>query len=404
MQDRSLQAQVYHNLRVLLEEPDTSKFQKLLGETVAQLLNSKATEKFGKYFSSHYATTKEQWAACYRADASVNTNMYVETFHRVLKYIYLKGRINKKLDKCLQVLLKLARDKGFERLVKMEKGKNTERINMIRMRHKNSLHLPVSAVHTTEDTDTWEVDSSEAGTVYSVTQLNKMCPFKCSTRCNECDICVHMFICSCPDTLIKGSICKHIHLVRRVCSNPTMEMGSDTESTCPEADSFHDSTCSSQGENEEKSILLTTLQDETLLSDASAIKSDVHTTILSLAGHIQTISDIGILKEVKSRIISTINYIQANDQIPKLFPNTKLQPATTHIDRQRSFFSTKKKRKVSVRIRKPTAPEKKKISKALEMHSMLYDPKKEIPSTLQDTEGELTCVSCHSLHSKFIKV
>lgn len=62
------------------------------------------------------------------------------------------------------------------------------------------------------------------------------------------------------------------------------------------------------------------------------------------------------------------------------------------------------KRKASVRISKPTAPEKKKISKALEMHSMLYDPKKEIPSTLQDTEGELTCVSCHSLHSKFIKV
>ena len=85
LQDRSLQAQVYHNLRVLLEEPDKNKFQKLLDETVAQLLNSTATEKFGKYFSSHYATTKEQWAACYRTDASVNTNMYVEAFYRVLK-------------------------------------------------------------------------------------------------------------------------------------------------------------------------------------------------------------------------------------------------------------------------------------------------------------------------------
>ena len=62
-------------------------------------------------------------------------NMYVEAFHRVLKYIYMKGRVNKRLDKFLHVLLKLARDKGFERLVKMEKGKYTERISMIKAQH-----------------------------------------------------------------------------------------------------------------------------------------------------------------------------------------------------------------------------------------------------------------------------
>ena len=166
LQDRSLQAQVYHNLMVLLEEPDKSKFENLFDETITQLVTSKETERFGKYFTTYYAPSKEQWAACYRADASVNTNMYVKAFHRVLKYIYLKGRINKRQDKFLQVLLKLARDKGFERLVKMEKGKNTERINMIRMRHKTSLHLPVSAVHSTDNVDTWEVDSSEVGKVY----------------------------------------------------------------------------------------------------------------------------------------------------------------------------------------------------------------------------------------------
>lgn len=156
LEDRSLQAQVYHNLRVLLEEPNKSKFQQLLDETITQLLKSKETEKFGKYFYSHYASTKEQWAACYQADASVNTNMYVEAFHRVLKYtyiyVYFKGR--KRLDKCLQVLLKLARDKGFERLVKMERGKNAERINMIRMKHNNSISFSISAIHTTDNPDT----------------------------------------------------------------------------------------------------------------------------------------------------------------------------------------------------------------------------------------------------------
>ena len=70
----------------------------------------------------------------------MNTNMYVEAFHRVLKYVYMKGRVNKRLDKCIYVLLKLVRDKGFERLLKIEKGKNTERISMIRSRHQSSLN------------------------------------------------------------------------------------------------------------------------------------------------------------------------------------------------------------------------------------------------------------------------
>ena len=51
-----------------------------------------------------------------------------EAFHRVLKHVYLKGKVNKRLDKCIGILMKLARDKGFERLVKLEKGKICERI------------------------------------------------------------------------------------------------------------------------------------------------------------------------------------------------------------------------------------------------------------------------------------
>lgn len=82
-----------------------------------------------------------EWAACYRRDASVNTNMYVEAFHRVLKYVYFKGKVNKRLDKFIYILLKLARDKGFERLIKVEKGKHTERLRVISARHKSSMKL-----------------------------------------------------------------------------------------------------------------------------------------------------------------------------------------------------------------------------------------------------------------------
>ena len=53
------------------------------------------------------------------AIAFINTNMYVEAFHRVLKYVYMKGKVNKRLDN--GVLLKLARDKGFDRLMRKVK-------------------------------------------------------------------------------------------------------------------------------------------------------------------------------------------------------------------------------------------------------------------------------------------
>ena len=80
LKDSELQATVYHNLRVLLEETDCHKFELLLGETVKQLNQSSTTANFGKYFQTYYATNKEQWAACYRKEAFANTNMYVEAF------------------------------------------------------------------------------------------------------------------------------------------------------------------------------------------------------------------------------------------------------------------------------------------------------------------------------------
>ena len=76
-------------------------------------------------------------------------------------YVYLKGRVNKRVDKCIHVLLKLARDKGFERLVKVEKGKSTGRIRMIKERHRSSMKLSLTAVSTTDKVGTWKIQSSD---------------------------------------------------------------------------------------------------------------------------------------------------------------------------------------------------------------------------------------------------
>ncbi len=73
----------------------------------------------------------------------------------------MKGKVNKRLDKCIHILLKLARDKGFERLVKLEKGKNSERINQIRVRHLSSKDISFDLVHQVEEHSAWEVNFTD---------------------------------------------------------------------------------------------------------------------------------------------------------------------------------------------------------------------------------------------------
>jgi len=139
----------------------------------------------------------------------------------VLKYIYLKGRVNKHLDKCIGILMKLARDKGFERLVKLEKGKNSERIHHIRVRHQESLKMSVSLITEMEEYLTWEAHSADGKNIYHISQLNKLCPYNCSISCADCHICIHMFSCNCPDALIRATICKHVHLLVQFLSATT---------------------------------------------------------------------------------------------------------------------------------------------------------------------------------------
>ena len=66
-------------------------------------------------FKDTYCTHVEQWATCYRVGTPMNTNMFSESFHRVL---YLQHKHNRGGDFLLYTLLKIARDKAFDQLQK----------------------------------------------------------------------------------------------------------------------------------------------------------------------------------------------------------------------------------------------------------------------------------------------
>ena len=169
IKDKEMQLAVYHNLRVLLEERDIDKFESLYEKTLQQLATYD-TEQFRQYYISTYGKRKNEWALCYRQGAFTNTNMYVEAFHRVLKYIYLKGKVNKRVDICLHALIKIARDKFFERLVKLSKGKCCLKIDEIRKRHDKSELLDLNLVTEISETE-YRVDSASDNGTYTVTLL-----------------------------------------------------------------------------------------------------------------------------------------------------------------------------------------------------------------------------------------
>ena len=114
-----------------MEENDVSNFKTVLKDTFLQLNASPITSAFARYFETHYAKRPEEWAACFRKSSNIDTNMYVESFHRTLKYVYMKGKVNKRVENLLYILMKISRDKTFERICKVEKGKISGRFAKI---------------------------------------------------------------------------------------------------------------------------------------------------------------------------------------------------------------------------------------------------------------------------------
>ena len=341
LKSQELSQTIYHNLRVLLEETNEEKFEHLLKDTQTQLAKSPAASKFSDYFIKYYIPRKCQWAVCYRKGSRLNTNMYVEAFHRVLKHIYMKGTCNKRIDKCIHVLLKLERDKAFERLIKLEKGKISARLSVIRKRHLASQKLSSSLISVVNN-NTWSVQSStDSDKSYTVEKDKHECNGNCALKCQECNICVDTYSCNCSDALIHHTICKHIHLI----ASTNHHLASKCASTSFDQD--HDS-------------LLAALQ--TNVSEASHIKNTIIRELSSLSTQVQQCENLSALSTVNTVIKTANNAMKLNISDSSQLHPVSNEPVNKKISLQRPFYSTKKKsKKPSLRLVKPSQMQKNEI-------------------------------------------
>jgi len=119
-------------------------------------------------------------------------------FHCLLKVVYLQGKQNRCLDHLISIILKVARDKGFEQLQKLHKGKTSHRACELNKRHKKADEMMSSGESPTlRSAKTWEAPSqSNPHSVHVVqAQTNHNCT--CKLVSGGCKLCAYAYTCTC---------------------------------------------------------------------------------------------------------------------------------------------------------------------------------------------------------------
>nr|XP_042897932.1 uncharacterized protein LOC107450172 [Parasteatoda tepidariorum] len=209
-----LRSAIKSDLFELQEETDVVTFDHLCKSFFEKYSSNADAKSFLNYFNEEYMCRTKQWAYCYRVDCRINVNMKLERWHRLLKYEEGAGRVIKRLDKSLSMVLSAIRAKLFGRLISLERHKLTARVLDIRSRHdKIKVMNDKYSVLELDKACSWVVSKPHGNLIvtYDVNKVDVRC--KCQLRCDACNICVHQFKCSCVDNCIRFNMCKHIHFV-----------------------------------------------------------------------------------------------------------------------------------------------------------------------------------------------
>lgn len=346
IKNKQQQIGVYHHLRTLLMECDPCQFRILLQEFISFISDEYST--FHKYFTSTYSSRPKQWASCFRSRSNVNTNMHIEAFHRVLKVVYLHHKQNRRVDHLLLILLKIARDKCFERLRKTEQGKKTYRICDVNRRHKKAVSIDQDLVSTTTEDKKWIAKSSTtAGVSYVIQSVAESC--QCQLRCSACNVCPHLYTCSCLDSTIHATACKHVHLIHMKFNTLTstkqqasdnLKLTNNSQTDMNHCDNPIDSTA-----------YYTSLLTQSGTSNLNRSRDKLQLKLNELQVLISKCDELNALKSANTHVQAALSIMKllssGFDQKKKvLLRKRKIAPNANNV-KQLKYSSTKKKRVTS---------------------------------------------------------
>ncbi|XP_054281155.1 uncharacterized protein LOC128998794 [Macrosteles quadrilineatus] len=338
-------------LFTLLYELDEDTFNVLLPKVIKRLADDEETKPFGEYFSKQYVGQEKSqvkcWAYCHRINSGINTNMSIENFNKVLKYCYLKGKKVKRLDKTLFAILNLIKDKLFDLIIKIEKGKLVRKLQCLRNRHKSSLSLDSEMITKLSD-GIWQVLSSKNEEFYTIKKIQNCT--NCQLVCTHCKSCFHQYNCSCIDNSIRNNMCKHIHLLcRSMCGVEDEVSVGLTEN---QEDLIIDVDCESA--NKMEFTLLDELSENMPVACSSSSLDEKKKALLEelkamVEESIETEEELNLVKSHFKKLMPTLKAAKLASARPLQKSDNPGFPANSKIEKQRRFLSTRKKRGLNVK-------------------------------------------------------
>ena len=271
--------------------------------------------------------------------------------------VYLHHKQNRRIDLLLSTLLKIARDKVFEQLTKLEKGKYSHRRAEISKRHKSAVEMLSARIPVTQrDEECWMIPSQRDGSIqYTIRLVNKTC--NCKLFCANCHACVHMYTCTCMDATIHATVCKHVHLVNIF---KTTDTANTTSPTC---------TCTIDSCNTLE--YFSSLFEDTLSTDyeLSTLRLQVQQQVDELKTLVKSCQHVDALRASTKHLTSAITVIKViettTNSKPALLSRKRQYPPNKNSEKQLCFFSTKMRKLTSTQLSKPSYDESQKCKSHL---------------------------------------
>ncbi|KAK3918446.1 Sentrin-specific protease 1 [Frankliniella fusca] len=206
---------ILSEIKVIMNAESETSFLKLKQGFLNKYNNDPRASKYMSYLDQHYWPRAEKWAMCYRnfPHGEVNTTGHIESFHHRLKRVYIKRKIDKRLDDLIHILYDIEWDDHCSRLREASIVFAVQPQHILE-RHQRGLLMEDSMIIEQSLDKLWGVKSvtGSSSTTYIVERYKDFCNFEfCFSKCSkpECHgLCAHLFSCSCPD---HHPLCKHIH-------------------------------------------------------------------------------------------------------------------------------------------------------------------------------------------------
>lgn len=223
VRETDLEEIMFKELCVIIGLNTESEFNQAVEAFLKKYSRSPRTKAFVDYFKQECMPKKVKWARCFRRfpHGHVETTMFVEAFHNILKTVYLKRKPNKRIDTLLDLLLEVEKDYYRRRLTTIcTVGPREQHMNELNARHLKGVNINLADVQQFDEDGSkyWEVKSQthpndlqyKVFRISSECTQTSMCFFQCnSSECHQ-NLCAHMYMCTCPDDFV---LCKHIHRI-----------------------------------------------------------------------------------------------------------------------------------------------------------------------------------------------